>query len=189
MTSDPTRHRDAPRRQRTWHRLIAFTVLITTAALLPAPAAHAAASATCTGSSAISYSPGLTFTPQTVTYSETDTLTSCTSTVSGLTSGTSGTVFTLPGASCLAAPSLNTDPTFTITWNTGQHSVINLTFTDLIVAGTEQVTGTGTVTSGPFTGGNATVVWVYPVLNPLQCLASPGLTSQSGTLIAQLTLI
>jgi hypothetical protein len=47
----------------------------------------------------------------------------------------------------------------------------------------------GTVTSGQFTGGTVTIVWVYPVLNPLLCLTSQGVTSQSGTVAAQITVV
>jgi hypothetical protein len=149
--------------------------------------AHAASSTTCVGNSSISYSPGLTFTPQPVQYAETDTFSSCVSTDPSLSSGTSFAGVTLSSASCLGLPGVFEDPSYTIDWNNGQHSVVALTFTDVIVAGTEQVTGTGTVTSGLFQGGNATIVWLYPVLNPLQCLSSPGVTSQSGPVTAQIT--
>lgn len=149
--------------------------------------AHAVSSTTCLGDSSISYSPGLTLTPRTVQYTETDTFSSCVSTDPSLLSGSSTSSVTFTSASCLAPPGVFTDPAYTITWNNGQHSVIELTFTDVIVGGTEQITGTGPVTSGEFQGGNATIVWLYPVLNPLQCLTSQGVTSQSGPLTAQIT--
>lgn len=56
----------------------------------------------------------------------------------------------------------------------------------MIIGGTEQVTGVGTVTSGEFTGGAVTIVWLYPVLNPLQCMTSQGVTSQSGTVTVEI---
>ena len=149
--------------------------------------AHAAGSTTCVGNSAISYSPGLTFTPRPVQYAETDTFSSCASTDPSLTSGTSFSAVTFSSASCLGVPGVFEDPSYTIDWNDGRHSVVALTFTDVIVAGTEQVTGTGTVISGLFQGGNATIVWLYPVLNPLQCASSQGVTSQSGPVVAQIT--
>jgi hypothetical protein len=149
--------------------------------------AHAVSSTTCLGSSSISYSPGLTFTPRTVQYTETDTFSNCVSSDPTLTAGGSASVITFPDASCLAPPGVFEDPAYTIDWNNGQHSVIDLTFTDVVVGGTEQVTGTGSVISGAFQGGNATIVWLYPVLNPLQCLTSQGVTSQSGPLTAQIT--
>lgn len=149
--------------------------------------AHAVSSTTCLGSSTISYSPGLTFTPRTVQYSESDTFSNCVSTDPTLTAGGSLSSVTFPDASCLAPPGIFEDPAYTINWNNGQHSVIDLSFTDVVVGGTEQVTGAGPVISGAFQGGNATIVWAYPVLNPLQCLTSQGVTSQSGPLTAQIT--
>jgi hypothetical protein len=168
---------------------LAAAALVVTAAtaLGGAGVAHAAGSTTCLGTSSISYSPGLTFTPRTVQYTETDTFSSCVSTDPSLVSGTSTSNATFPSASCLAPPGVFTDPAYTITWNNGQHSVVELTYTDVIAGGTEQVTGTGTVTSGEFHGGNATIVWLYPVLNPLQCLTSQGVTSQSGPFTAPIT--
>jgi hypothetical protein len=171
---------------RRWSATLAATLAAATT-LLATPPAHAADSTTCTGGSTITYQPGLTYTPRTVTYTETDNFTSCLSTDPTITSGTAGGSITLDSASCLAPPGIARDPAFTITWNTGQQSVVDLTFTDVIIGGTEQVTGTGTVTTGKFQGGNATIIWLYPVLNPLQCATSQGLTTQTGTLTAQIT--
>lgn len=170
-------------------RLRAATLVLTaTAALLATPAAaHAASSTTCLGSSVITYSPGLTNTAQTVTYTETDTFTPCVSSNPALANGSFTDSFTLPDASCLATPSLTPNTPYTITWNNGAPSTINLSFTDAIAEGIEQVTGTGTITSGQFQGANATLVWIYTVPDPLQCLASPGVTTQTGTLTAQIT--
>ena len=176
---------------------IAMTPTRTTALLIAAtvagnvllaatPAAAATSSTTCQGGSTITYNPGLTNTPRTVDYTETDTFASCLSTDSTLTSGLSVTSITLPGASCTAA-GVFPDTPYAITWNNGQASQITLSFTDVVVDGTEQVTGEGTVTSGEFTGATAVLVWVYPVLNPLQCASPAGVTTQTGTLTAQIT--
>ena len=176
------------RRVHRFATLAAAGIVMTAATVFGAASvAHAASSTTCLGHSSISYTPGLTFTPHTVQYTETDTFSNCLSTDPTLVSGSSTTSVTFPSASCLAPPGIFEDPAYTITWNNGQHSVVELTFTDVIVGGTEQVTGTGTVISGEFQGGNATIVWLYPVLNPLQCLTSPGVTSQSGPVTAQIT--
>lgn len=176
MTHHPTRRR------------VAALLLTATAVFLAVPAvAYAASSTTCLGSSVITYLPGLTNTAQTVTYTETDTLTPCVSTNPALANGSFTGSITLPGASCLAIPSLTLNTPYTLTWNDGAPSTINLSFTDVIVEGIEQVTGTGAVTSGQFQGANATLVWIYTVPNPLQCLASPGVTTQTGTLTAQIT--
>lgn len=169
-------------------RCLAVAVLALAGVSVSASVAHAASSATCTGSSGVSYSPGLTNTPQTVSWSESDTY-SCTSTDSSLTAGSSSTNITsFPGASCNGGGILPTT-SYTISWNNGQSSTMTMTFTDAIVLGTEQVTGVGTVTSGQFTGGAVAIVWVYPVLNPLLCLTSQGVTSQSGTVAAQITVV
>ena len=155
---------------------------------VPAPSAHAASSTTCTGSSAIGYSPGLTNTPQTITYSEAETYSSCTSTDTSLTAGGSSGNFMLSGASCNNV-SIIPPSSYTISWNNSQSSTMTLTYTDVIIGGIEQVTGVGTVTSGEFTGGAVTIVWLYPVLNPLLCLTSQGVTSQSGTVALQITVV
>jgi len=153
--------------------------------LLPAPAAHAATSTTCTGSAGVTYNPGLTFTPRTVSFTETDTLSTCLSTDTTLTSGGSTNTLSLAGASCLGAgPGSGA---YTINWNNGQSSTLALTYTDVIAAGVETVIGTGTVTSGEFTGGTALVTIVVTAPDPLQCLTSAGVTSQTGTIAVQIT--
>ncbi len=164
--------------------LVTAPLLACAAVALPAgPAAQAAVAAvTCTGTSPITYTPGLTVTARTITYTETDDFSSCTSSDPALTSGTS--VSTATGSfSCLSPLTVDEDPGYTITWNNGQTSTFDLTFTDTIAAGIENVTGIGTVTSGEFPGATGTFVWVYTVPNPLLCLTT-GVTSQSGTLVA-----
>jgi hypothetical protein len=70
----------------------------------------------------------------------------------------SGPAYAVGSTTCLGLPSVHEDPEFTITWNNGQHSVLDLTFTDTIAGGIEQITGTGPVVSGQSEGGNATVI-------------------------------
>lgn len=168
---------------------LAGAVLAVAVAVAPpgGPVAYAASSTTCTGTSTISYQPGLTNTPQQIHYHETDTYSTCISTNPTLTHGSASASTDLSGAYCNHTPGVFTDPGYTITWNNGQHSTINLTFTDAIINGTEQVTGTGTVIDGKFQGGNATIVWIYPILNLLQCSTAQGVTSQTGTVTAQIT--
>lgn len=148
--------------------------------------AHAtAASITCTGTSPITYSPGLTFTPATSTYTEADNYTSCLSTDPTLTSGSATSTYTST-FSCLALPSLTTDPHYRVYWDNGQSTTFTLTYTDTIAAGVENVTGVGTATSGYLTGATATFIWVYTLPNALACLLPGGATSQNGTLAATL---
>jgi len=75
-----------------------------------------------------------------------------------------------------------------VRWNNGQHSFASsLTFELTSTAGIVQETGTGTITSGEFTGDTAVFTWVYPLVNPLLCLVPGGVTGQNGTLIIQIT--
>jgi hypothetical protein len=162
------------------------TILLAAATVtgLSATSASAAvASLTCTGTSPITYTPGLRFTPRTITYVETDTYTSCLDSADPtLTAGSSINSDTGPFR-CLSA--LTTDAGgYTVNWNNGQSTTFYLTFTDTIAAGIETVTGTGTATSGELTGATAEFVWAYTLPNPLACLTPAGATSQNGTIIA-----
>jgi hypothetical protein len=168
---------------------IAVAASVLAAAIAAAPAAHAGiSSTTCTGSSAITYQPGLTNTPRTVSYTETDTFAHCISTDPALASGLFTVTVSLPGASCLAIPSLTTNTPYDIAWNNGQASNINLSYTDVVAEGIEQVTGVGTVTSGEFTGAAVTIIWLYTVPDPLLCLTPGGVTGQTGLMTAEITL-
>ncbi|MEU1091033.1 hypothetical protein ABZ401_30200 [Streptomyces sp. NPDC005892] len=168
-------------------RWLAVAALVVAGVGVSASSAQAASSTTCTGTSAVTYSPALKNTPQTVSWTENDTY-ACTSTDPTLTSGSSTVNATLPGASCISGGVYPSSTTYTINWNNGQSSTMTGTFTDVTASGIETVTGVGTVTSGQFTGGTATVVWVYLVPNPLLCLTT-GITSQSGTALAQILLV
>lgn len=67
-------------------------------------------------------------------------------------------------------------------------SNINLSYTDVVAEGMEQVTGAGTVTSGEFTGAAVTIIWLDTVPDPLQCLTPGGVTGQTGPMTAEITL-
>lgn len=94
----------------------------------------------------------------------------------------------LPGAFCLGVPTLTTNSPYDIAWNNGQASNINLSYTDVVAEGMEQVTGAGTVTSGEFTGAAVTIIWLDTVPDPLQCLTPGGVTGQTGPMTAEITL-
>ncbi|MEV7013561.1 hypothetical protein [Streptosporangium sp. NPDC051022] len=174
-----------PRRRRRLPAALLAPLATLAAVLIPAPAAHAAASVTCTGTSHATYSPGLTLTPRNVSSTETSTLSSCTSTDPTLTSGSWFLSATIPGASCNDVE-VSPDGPLTVTWNNGNTSTASLTYVLTITGGILQTVGTGTITAGQFTGATAVFTWVYAV-NPLNCLASGGLTIQDGTLAAQIT--
>lgn len=169
-----------------FHVLASFAALAVAGVSVSSSAAHAASSTTCTGSSAVSYSPGMTFTRQTISWTLTDTYSSCTSTDSSLTAG--GLSKNITGeASCDDGVGLLPATSITISWNNSQSSTVTLTtVTDALVLGSEQVTAVGTVTSGEFAGDDVTIVWVYAVLNPLQCMTSQGVTSQSGIVTVEI---
>jgi hypothetical protein len=174
-----------------FHVLASFAVLVVAGVSVSASSAHAASSTTCTGSAAVSYSPGLKNTPQTINWTEADTFT-CTSTDTSLTTGSGGLDVTSPGLSCsssnvVSIPTHETPFEYTISWNNSQSSTMTMTDGDIeTILGTEQATLVGTVTSGEFTGAAVTFVAIYPAPNPLACLSSPGLTSQSGTMIVEI---
>jgi hypothetical protein len=86
-----------------------------------ASSAHAASSTMCTGSSTANYSPGLTNTPQTDSWTEADTYSSCTSTDTSLTAGTSSPINLTGSASCNSVSLLPTID-YTISWNNSQSS-------------------------------------------------------------------
>ncbi|MBB5868085.1 hypothetical protein F4553_001464 [Allocatelliglobosispora scoriae] len=169
----------------------ALTTLVLAAAVLSPPtSAYAASSTTCTGTTHVTYSPGLTLTPQDVTGTETDTISSCTSTDTTITGITTSPTYSFdaPGASCNAVQVSPGGGGLVIHWNNGQTSTLTglvgvLTATGGIV----QNTATGTVTAGEFNGATAVITWIYALVNPLQCLMPGGLTTQDGTIVLQVT--
>lgn len=174
------------RLKRSGGSLAALALAVGAGVLLPASAAHAADSITCTGTSHLAYSPGLTFTPQTVTLTETDTYSSCVSSDPTLTSGYISGSFSVAGVSCAdvtAGPDI-----YRVGWNNGQHSSIAFNEAETtVVGGVQQYVGTGTVASGEFAGDTAVFTWAYALVNPLDCLAPGGLASQDGTVVGDIT--
>ena len=187
LTSRP-RFRQFPRAARLKRWGAAAVVMTATCALLPAQAASAAIdSTTCTGTSQVTFTPGVTFTPQNITVDENDSAPSCTSTDPTIT-GTIMRPYSYPvtGAACNDVE-LMPGP-MGVRWNNGQHSFASsLTFELTSTAGIVQETGTGTITSGEFTGATAVFTWIYPLVNPLLCLTPGGVTGQNGTLLIQIT--
>ncbi|MUN39006.1 hypothetical protein [Actinomadura litoris] len=190
MNTSRTTTPHPPQAGRRARRAAAPAALLLTAALtalLPIQPADADVDTlTCTGTSHLAYSPGLTFTPQTTTITETDTYTSCASSDPTLTSGHISGSFPVAGLSC-ATLAAGPDR-YPVIWNNGQTSTIAFAQTEAtIVAGVQQYVGTGTVISGEFNGATAVFTWAYLPPSPLNCLAPGGLTSQDGTVTAVIT--
>jgi hypothetical protein len=166
-------------RRRTASVVAAFAFLAASFTVTASPAA-ASGSVTCAGTVSTTYTPGLTLTPQTVGVHEEDSYTGCTSSVPGITSGTSLWEVDL-NMSCLSPGQLDTTE-YVVEWNDSSTSVTELTFSYSTVAGQSVATGVGTVASGRYAGGTVVGVWTYLQLNLLQCLASPGVTEQNGVI-------
>lgn len=156
------------------------------AVVVPAPAAHATVTdVTCGGTDTIVISPGLLFTPQTVTITGTKDFGPCLSTDSTLTSGT-----TVASGSVVRSCDLTDDPhsgSATITWNNSQTSTFSYSVQTTYSAGENVATFTGSITAGEFTGDTAVMVSTGLAPDPLQCLVPPGVTSLFGTVTLEIT--
>jgi hypothetical protein len=165
----------------------AALVMLMGLAVTAAPAAHATpATNTCVGASAITNSPGLTIQTQFISYGEVDLYSVCTSPDPTISSGSSVAHGEGPG-SCLLLPVVLRDPAYTITWNNGRTSTVNLVFTDTIAGGNENVNGVGTVVAGEFAGASAVITWTYPLPNLLECATPPGVVYETGSIVLQIT--
>lgn len=184
----PGGHHRSNRLKRCASGLAVITLTIGTGILLPASAAHAADSTTCTGTSQLTYSPGLTLSAQDVTFTENDTIPTCTSTDTTLTSASTLTYsYPITGATCDDIEAATNTGELVMHWNNGQTSTLNgLAGEETITDGILQDTATGTVIAGEFDGATAVINWTY-LVNPLSCLSPGGLTTLNGTVLVQIT--
>ncbi|MGB3444500.1 MAG: hypothetical protein WBA97_37655 [Actinophytocola sp.] len=151
-----------------------------------APAQATVGDAVCTGTSAQTYSPGLTNTAQTLNAATSTHYVPCTSLADpALNSG--ATIRSLPGItlSCTALFTATTAPT--ITWNTGQTSTLSLVGQGLVTVPlvSQSVTYLGSVTAGQFVGDAVALLVVYTG-NPFNACSSTGVTAVAG--LAALTI-
>lgn len=153
-----------------------------------APGAHAATLFTCGGSGVATYSPGITNTPRTVSYSNHWVLGPCLNVLNPLElrSGQSTVSATIPGASCLdLAHGLS--GTRTISWGTGTSSTYSYNKNSSEVAGVGTVVvEQGTITSGDFAGDSILVEQVLAAGQFLNC-ATTGVTSADGPVEVTIT--
>lgn len=168
---------------KSWYgRIVAAVALgvvtLTGSAVAGAAAASAATlvDLTCLGTNDATFSPGLTFTTQTVDIEAEGAYTDCV----GDSEVAPGT-YTATGEgtmSCLAGGHAGE---FTITWNTGEHSTIAFTNTVAVRPGGEVVVvATGEVLAGKFDGARYDGTFTLFHLDPLACLHPPGVGSASG---------
>jgi hypothetical protein len=142
----------------------------------------AAATTNCDGLTNLSYSPGLTYTPQP---SASTVYARCVSTDRpDITSGTYSTSRSVPQASCLTLLG-STSGTRTYHWNTGETSTVQFVDTNSYVAGTLVVEQVGTVTSGVFAGQSSSGTLTLTG-NFLTCF-STGLTTLAGPNVLLIT--
>ncbi|GAA1701693.1 hypothetical protein [Nonomuraea bangladeshensis] len=139
--------------------------------------AQAAVPTQCQGSETVTYSPGVTFTPQNIEITVSGRFSSCLGGTGQVTSGTYGEQFTIfVGCTDLFD---GFEGQRVVEWNTGDSSVIEGTGSSTAAAGQVVTTFTGTVAQGRFQGASAvqTVTLVQPGL--LQCLTT-GFTRATG---------
>lgn len=178
-----------PRRLR---RLLATLTMVCAAlfgALVPASSASAAALTLVTcpvGVANQTYNPPVTNTPQPTNISINSHYGSCASvTHPSLAYGDTVSAFAAPSGSCLdlLAPATNTN---TITWNTGETSVISLNSVFNVVEGELVGTSTGSVVSGKLAGASVVRVVVYLSADLAAC-STTGLAHQSGPITLTIT--
>lgn len=174
------------RRHKVWSLLVTVGLAFTACFLQASPAA-AVTLLNCSGSYSTTYNPGLTYTPQQVTYNTSNTYGWPNGLCLGggaVTSGTSSlTNAQLPAASCADLLGPPVTGTTTVTWNTGETTRYEWRSTAVNVLGTLQTTTTGTVVEGKYQGGSVQRISIAPNLQILQnaCNSPTGLTSDNGT--------
>lgn len=142
------------------------------------PASATASFLNCQGTSTVTYSPGLTHTPQSVTVTSNNTFPTCTSSDGSITSAYLDTSVHTGVRSCTSLLNSGSGP-LTIRYNNGQSTTYTSNFSATYLLGQLSVTDTGPVTSGQFTGGTAAGQAVY-LADLSKCGTPEGITSLSG---------
>jgi hypothetical protein len=162
----------------------ALALGLTAVAAVP-PAAQAASPGlvdiTCPlGAYTTNISPPLTNTQRPTTFDSTENL-SCTSLLSGVSSGTTHRTSTIDLSCLLFLQPPTAQQTVTYSWNTGQSSTVTyVSYTIAMAAnGTRAITKVGAVTQGLGIGEIATEVLVIPSLS-LNACATTGISTQTG---------
>jgi hypothetical protein len=163
--------------------VVAASMIAGVAFPLSAQAAPAAA-LTCAGSYAIQFHPGVTTTPQNLEAHVTYRFSLCASlTDPKLTSGAVDYDISRNNFSCLNSAVDSFQTGYSIHWNTGETSTVNIT--GVTVAETTAVTGT--VTAGAFTGQPIVIVVQGLSASVLtDCASANGITSFTGAVALEL---
>ncbi|MFD7919810.1 hypothetical protein ACFV3R_11360 [Streptomyces sp. NPDC059740] len=157
---------------------LAVVCTVVAAMLTGVHPASAATVVTCAGTQNISYSPGLTNTPRSVTAQGTNNLGPCVVPNTDITAGT--ITFGSTGDYSCQGLLASTQEVNVVHWSDGSTSTLQVTRTATKVNGQLINTFTGSVTSGTFHG--ASVVWTITnlTLSLLACETQEGLTSLTG---------
>ncbi|MEV7803004.1 hypothetical protein AB0O28_08665 [Microbispora sp. NPDC088329] len=162
--------------------VVAALTVVTPAAANPAQA-RSSALVQCQGTESDAYDPGVIFQPRTFEITTTGRFTSC---LGGgeVTGGSYDEQFSM-SAGCNDLLD-GFQGARTVTWNTGQASVIEGTGSSTAVAGQVVTTFTGTVTSGPFAGRSVVQLITLPQPGLLKCLTT-GFTGATGVTTLTIT--
>jgi hypothetical protein len=176
------------------HRLIpaeratmtAIGVALLAAAFVPPAAARAHAVPTmagklaCAGSQTVTYAPGLTDRPRSVTVHGETTLNRCVSTTDpGITAGTSD--FSAVGRfSCTSGGYAGLRR---VTWNNGRTSTLSFTSEVSVRLGVSVATIKGAVVSGEFTGQRWNGTFTMFTTKPVACATPRGLATAAGPVL------
>lgn len=159
----------------------AIALCLAVAVTAPAAAVGAASPAlvTCTGTTNVAFTPGLTNTEQTVNVSGQDTADLCLSLTHPELTGFIGPFSGTATQSCtsLFAGGSGTE---TLHWNNGTTSNWSYTNSFSNVNGTKVGTSTGPITSGTLAGATVTQTITFANLDLAACTTAQGLTSLSG---------
>lgn len=155
--------------------------------LVPGQANAAVGDLVCTGGTySLTFSPGLTNTSRSFTFSGSGTLTGCVSTDLTISPFATQT-FTFSGSGSGGCTGVSASLTATATWNNSRTTTGSATFTIGIIGGIPQGSASAQVTSGEFTGDTGIALAGF-ALNPVACATPQGQTNGTGAITA-LTLL
>ncbi|MEU4028056.1 hypothetical protein [Streptomyces anulatus] len=156
-------------------------IAMSLAGVVAAPTAASATPAlvTCTGTTTVIFSPGVTSTPQTVGVSGQDTADLCLSLTHPQLTGFIGPFSGTATQSCTSLFAGGSGAE-TLYWNDGTSSAWSYTNSFSNVNGTKVGTSTGPITSGTLAGATVTQTITFANLDLTACTTPQGLTSLSG---------